>query len=109
VEEEVDAFVQWFERHEAEEAIGELVARARGAARAELGKLWERLPNVEAQERAEIDAAITRIVNRILHEPIAVLKAESQSSYPIDITQIVREVCRLDETSEEPGEDAADA
>jgi glutamyl-tRNA reductase len=109
VEEEVDAFMTWFERHEAEEAIAELIERARSAARAELGRLWERLPRVDEKGRREIDAAVTRIVNRILHEPIAVLKAESQSELPIDIKRIVREVCRLDEASEESGEDAADA
>ena len=108
VAQEVDAFETWFDRHEAEEVIGELIRRARDASRAELDKLWTTLPDVDDAERREIDAAVTRIVNRILHEPIEVLKRESHSPWPIDVTEIVREVCRLDDDENTP-ETEADA
>ena len=100
VEKEVDEFERWFERHETEEAIGELVRRVREASRAELEKLWTRLPDVDPDERREIHAAVERIVNRILHEPITTLKTGSHSPFPIDVGRIVREVLRLDDTDD---------
>ncbi|HUV38584.1 MAG TPA: hypothetical protein VMY39_03180, partial [Planctomycetota bacterium] len=100
VETEVDEFERWFERHETEEAIGELVRRVREASRVELEKLWTRLPDVDPDERREIHAAVERIVNRILHEPITTLKTGSHSPFPIDVGRIVREVLRLDDTDD---------
>ena len=44
-----------------------------------------------------IDAAVMRVINRIIHEPVTALKAESRSRRPIDVARIVREVYRLDE------------
>ena len=100
VEKEVDDFEAWFERHETEEVIGELVKRVRDASRTELEKLWAKLPDVDDNDRREIHAAVERIVNRILHEPITTLKADSRSKLPIDVSRIVRQVLRLDDHEE---------
>lgn len=97
VGDEVRSFERWLAGHEVAEAIGEMSRRAREASRAELDKLWARLPDIDEGKRTEISAAVERIINRIMHEPIEVLKAESSSLWPIDVRKIVRDVCRLDE------------
>ena len=96
-ERELEDFEAWYGRHETEELIGALLRRARDSSRAELEKLWAKLPEVEPPLRRQIGAAVGRIVNRIMHEPIEALKAESHAHSPVDFTRIIRNLCRLDE------------
>jgi glutamyl-tRNA reductase len=97
VEKEAAEFQAWLDGHEVEELIGTLLQHARAASRAELDKLWTKFPDVGAQHRREIAAAVERLVNHIVHGPIEVLKAESRSSDPVEFARILRSVCRLDE------------
>lgn len=97
VEREAASFQAWLEGHEVDELIGTLLRRAREASRAELEKLWAKFPHVDARHRGEIAAAVERLVNHIVHEPIEVLKAESRSSDRAQFARILRSVCRLDE------------
>jgi len=90
-------FQAWLEGHEVEEVIGTILRHAREASRAELEKLWARFPDVDARRRREIAAAVERLVNRIVHEPVEVLKAEARASDPVEFARILRNVRRLDD------------
>jgi len=97
VAEEAGDFQSWLEGHEVEEVIGTLLRHAREASRTELEKLWAKFPDVDARHRREIASAVERLVNRIVHEPVEVLKAEARASDPARFARILRSVRRLDE------------
>jgi len=100
----VQEFEDWFAGHEVEELIGVLLERAKDASHVDLEKLWERLTGADAGHRREINSAVARLVNRILHEPVEVLKCEARNCSAADFTRIVRTVCQLD--IQEPTEES---
>ncbi|HUW59026.1 MAG TPA: glutamyl-tRNA reductase [Planctomycetota bacterium] len=100
IEREVEDFESWFERHETEEVIGVLLQRARDASKAELEKLWAEHPDIDPEHRREVNAAVERLVNRIMHQPIEVLKAEAASHSPTDFSRIVRLICPQDDRND---------
>ena len=97
---EVNAFESWFERHEIDEVIGVMLQRARAASRTELDKLWAEHPDIDPEHRREVNAAVERLVNRIMHQPIEVLKTEAASHSPGDFTRIVRIICPQDDRND---------
>ena len=97
IDREVEEFESWFERHETEELIGVLLQRAHQASHAELEKLWAEHPDIDPDHRREINAAVERLVNRIMHPPIEVLKREADRHPPTDFNRIIRIICQMDQ------------
>ena len=100
IEKEVESFESWFERHETEELIGLLLQRAREASEAELEKLWAEHPDIDPEHRRDVGAAVERLVNRIMHQPIEVLKAEAALRTPADFSRIVDILCQRDDRTD---------
>ena len=100
VDEESADFEEWFNRHEIEELIGSLVQRARAASRAELDRYYADHPDIDEKSRREINSAVDRVVNQIMHQPIETLKAEASARHPADFARIVRSIGQLDENAD---------
>ena len=79
---EVDRFLRWWQSRRAVPTISALRDQAEAIRCAELAKTLGRLPNLSEEERGRIDALTAAIVRKLLHQPIARLKAsESDPHY----------------------------
>ena len=75
VQEEVDRFLAWWRSLDVVPVIAALRQQAEAIRRRELDKALRRLPALGPQEQQRIEAMTAAIVNKMLHEPIARLKA----------------------------------
>src|SRR5581483_7344599 len=77
--------------------IGALYRRAESIRRTEIDRTIPRLRSLSADDRELIDVMTASIVRRLLHEPVAALKARSGLSEAGDLAQVVRQLFSLDE------------
>lgn len=77
VEAEVGKFMRWLGQLRVAPAIGELSASLHELKDRELEALMRRLPALTEEARAEIERMANRLVNKILHQPIAALRDAS--------------------------------
>ena len=70
VDEALTEFRGWLEGRAGRLAAGTLVNRAEIERKAELERLWRRLPTIDAEARAAIEQMSQHLVGRILREPL---------------------------------------
>jgi glutamyl-tRNA reductase len=58
--------------------------------RAELDRLYRKLPNLDGDQRQAIEATIQRIVNKLLHPPLEALKDEARGGTPEGLLHAIR-------------------
>lgn len=92
VEEEVDAFMEWWRSLAVVPTIGALRRQAEAIRQAELARTLRRLNGLGEEERARVEAMSRAIVKKLLHKPTAVLRQRMQPGH----TQAVRELFGLD-------------
>jgi glutamyl-tRNA reductase len=61
----------------------------------ELARLFNKLPELEENERREISQAFERYVNKLLHPPLESLRDESRSGTPHGLLDALRKLFRL--------------
>ncbi|MEE9304843.1 MAG: glutamyl-tRNA reductase, partial [bacterium] len=93
---EVQAFVQWFASLNAVPTIVELLEKSDKVCREEVAKTLAKLGNVEEQERQSIEAMAHAIAKKILHDPIVTLKKHSGDEEGGKILSIARRLFNLD-------------
>lgn len=75
-------------------ATGPVIHRLRehwtDISRAELDRLYRKLPGLEDPQRQAIEATIQRIVNKLLHPPLEALKDEAREGTPEGLLQALR-------------------
>jgi glutamyl-tRNA reductase len=94
---EVEDILAWFDQQQVVPAVIRLRGKAEAIRNRELEKLFARLGEVPAQERAAIEAMASSIINKLLHAPIVRLKQESQSKGGTRYMQTLRDLFGLDE------------
>lgn len=76
-----------------------VIARLRegldGPKRAELDRLFNKLPDIEPEARAEIERFADRLVNKILHPPMESLRDESRDGSPRGLLQALSRLFQL--------------
>jgi len=77
VEAEARKFMRWLDQLHLVPAIEELSSRLHALKASELEALMRRLPDLSEEARAEIERMANRLVNKILHQPIAALRDSS--------------------------------
>lgn len=77
IEAETDKFVAWLGTLEVDQIVIEFREALHNIRRAELNRLFNKLPALNGREKEEIEYLTERIVNKILNEPIQALKAEA--------------------------------
>lgn len=100
-EKEVERFMTWWTTRELAPTISALVQRAESIRDAEVARLLPRLGSLDAHDEALLRAFATRLVNKLLHEPIAVLKSDPEGA---NMAAVVRALFAL-----EAGPDVAEA
>jgi glutamyl-tRNA reductase len=63
--------------------------------RAELERLYRKLPGLEQNQREAIEATISRIVNKLLHPPLEALKDEARTGTPEGLLHAIRRLFSL--------------
>ncbi len=95
VEEGVLEFRTWHVAQQMLPTIGALYQKAEAIRRTELERTVRRLPGLSAQERDLLDVMTASIVRRILHGPVAALKARTGDPDAQDLAQFVQELFAL--------------
>lgn len=79
--------------------IGPIVRRLRegwqGPKEAELDRLFKKLPALDQKQRAEIQCAFDRLVNKLLHSPMQSLRREAGAGVPAGLLEAVHKLFRL--------------
>jgi glutamyl-tRNA reductase len=98
----VEQFIAWNRAREMGPLIEKLSQRYHGLAAEELARTLNKLPNVNAAEKAHLEELTRRIVNKLLHDPISMLR--SSEGLHGATTQYLHALVRLfhlDENAEE--------
>jgi len=95
VDEEVNRFLADTHRR----ASGDLVTRLREGwhevSRQELDRLFRKAPHLSTTDRDQIEAAVSRIVNKLLHPPLEALRDDSKEGTPQGLMNALRRLFRL--------------
>ena len=62
---------------------------------AELERLFKRLPQLDQQQRREIDQAFDRLLNKLLHQPIESLRHEARQGFPSALVDALSKLFHL--------------
>ena len=99
VHEELGGFVDWLASLEVVPTINELRSRAEDIRNAEFARALNRLGDLSEKEREVVEKLTTRLVNKLLHDPITHLKVEAANGNGVVYTQAMRYLFGLDEPS----------
>jgi glutamyl-tRNA reductase len=83
VGEQVEVFLSWHRQREMGPLIDTLYKRYHGLAQDELARTINKLPNVSAAEKEHLEELARRIVNKLLHDPIRMLRHSDQQHGPM--------------------------
>jgi glutamyl-tRNA reductase len=95
VEEGLLEYRTWYSAQQVLPTIGALYQRAESIRRTEMERTVRRLSALSAQDRDLIDVMTAAIVRRILHGPVAALKARTGDPDVQDLAQFVQELFAL--------------
>lgn len=91
VEQTVANHQRWLEHETERELARALADRAREAQSAELVALWQRMPNLEPGQRAEVERMAQRLAERLLRDPLEQLDRDADGRH----AQAARSLFRL--------------
>ena len=96
VTEEVSAFLSWQKASRVAPTVVALRSRADEVVDAELARLANRLPELGDRERGEVEQAVRRVVQTILHTPTVRVKELTESPVGLSYADALRELFGLD-------------
>jgi glutamyl-tRNA reductase len=100
VAEEVERFSAWLRTHELRPTITALQRRAEVIRAGELERLRARLSHLSAEDFQAVEAALRSTVNKLLHPPMAHLRAAAASGNGHQEVESIRTLFGLDEAPE---------
>lgn len=99
VAEEVGSFLTWQKAARVAPTVVALRSRAEEVVSAELQRLASRLPDLEADARAEVEQAVRRVVQTLLHTPTVRVKELTEAPAGLSYAEALRELFGLDRTA----------
>jgi len=103
---QVDEFAAWQRQREMGPAIHRLYSRYHQIAQEELARTLNKLPNVGEAEKAHLEDLARRIVNKLLHDPVQVLRKSDNMHLPA--AQYLHALEKLFQLSEQTEDDQKD-
>ena len=100
IDEEARRFAAELHRRATAPVIAQLRTGLEGPKDAELRRLFNKLPNLDAKSRKEIEQFADRLVNKMLHPPIESLRDESQKGTPHGLLDALRRLFQLQDEEE---------
>ncbi|MGD0274700.1 MAG: hypothetical protein ABSB79_01370 [Syntrophales bacterium] len=97
ITEEVKNFQAWYDTLQVVPTIVSLREKAESIIRAELERAFGWMQNLSEAERANVEAMVTAVVNKILHDPIIGLKEETQEESAAPYVAAIRQLFKLGE------------
>jgi glutamyl-tRNA reductase len=97
VDEEVKKYLNWVKELEAVPTIVLLRSKAEEIVKAELAKAQPWLDGLGADDQKKVEILVNAIVNKLLHNPVTVLKEESAEFQAANIVALTRQLFQLDE------------
>ncbi len=95
IEEELARLMADWRHRETVPAIRRLRESARSVRDAELQRLFNRLPNLEPAEQREIERAVDRVVNKLLHPPLETLRNEAAQGAPHGLLDALKRLFQI--------------
>lgn len=95
IHEQTDRFLHEVYHRATGPVIQRLRANSEEISRTELDILYRRLPHLSEEDRAAMDKAVHRIVNKLLHPPLETLRDEARSGTPHGMLDAVRRLFNL--------------
>jgi glutamyl-tRNA reductase len=92
----VEQFCRWYQALEVIPAIISLKEKMERIREKELGKTLISLPDLSARERQAMEALSKAIVNKILHDPITLLKKASRNDDEESYVDVVKKIFMVD-------------
>lgn len=96
VAEEVMAFLAWQRSMRVAPTVVALRAKADALIAAELERLTARVPDLDARSRTEVETAVRRVVDKLLHAPTVRVKELAESPGGDQYAEALRELFMLD-------------
>jgi glutamyl-tRNA reductase len=96
VAEEVREFLAWQRAATIAPTVVALRSRADAVVEAELGRLAGRLPDLDPAARAEVQATVRRVVDKLLHTPTVRVKELADAPEGLSYADALRELFGLD-------------
>jgi glutamyl-tRNA reductase len=100
VAEHVGEFVAWHRARELGPMIDQLFRRSHAAAQEELSRVIGRLGEISAQQREQLEDLTRRIVNKLLHDPVSMLRDGEGRHGSGQYRHAVTKLFKLDEDDE---------
>jgi glutamyl-tRNA reductase len=82
VDRQVEDYAAWHRQRELGPAIHQLYNRYHRVAQEELARTLNKLPNISPAEKAHLEDLARRIVNKLLHDPVQVLRRSDSLHLP---------------------------
>lgn len=96
-------FLSWHRQRQLGPLIDTLYRRYHGLAQEELARTLNKLPNVGEAEKAHLEELTRRIVNKLLHDPIRMLRhSDPQHGPPAQYMHAMEKLFGLDHAAEDP-------
>jgi glutamyl-tRNA reductase len=84
LQQHVDEFLQWYAARDVGPVVKALYERCHEIARSELEALFNRNPNLSAEQRAELERLTHRLIGKLLHTPVAHLTSQTHPQVPAE-------------------------
>jgi glutamyl-tRNA reductase len=97
VDEEVKKYLNWIKELEAVPTIVLLRSKAEEIVKAELAKAQPWFDGLGDDDQKKVEILVNAIVNKLLHNPVTVLKEESAEFQAANIVALTRQLFQLDE------------
>lgn len=99
---EVEEFIVWSRTRELGPMIEQLYSRYHRIAQEELARTFNKLPDLSAEERQHLEELARRLVNKLLHDPIQMLKSsENPHGMAGQYIHAMEKLFKLADTSDE--------
>ncbi|MGI8496930.1 MAG: glutamyl-tRNA reductase [Gemmatimonadaceae bacterium] len=92
IELHVERLMGWWSARQVAPTITALVARATAIRDAEVDRALARLPNLSAREQLLVRTLGARLINKLIHRPMTVLKTHSEAANMASVLQLLFEL-----------------
>ncbi|MDQ6767690.1 MAG: glutamyl-tRNA reductase, partial [Candidatus Eremiobacteraeota bacterium] len=97
---QVESYVKWYRSRGVAPLIASLRSKAEQIRYAEIGRLFERMPELDEWQREMVIATSVSIINKLLHAPVTKLRETAAERALLDETQLAQMVADLDAFSD---------
>lgn len=96
ISEELGRFMHEFRHRASGDVVARLMEDWHAISKEELTRLFNKVPHLTTKDREAVERTVERIVNKLLHPPLTVLKDEAREGTPHGLISALKRLFRLD-------------